>query len=236
MEKNYFDSKASLDNALEDLLKYINNWYDIFIDAAKRYQANTKELDEDKEDDEADDDAAFANFDRRHVSGYYDDSKCFGGHFGAGFEIDEPRLEDYTDKKKFKDDLAAYNRFVEAGEECVRRGLEKPEWVDFGKPTSDDSYYNEDIPYDNMDDEPKDELAELLGISTADLDSILYKHSNDKIKYNNIEKELYEKKNAFLEALKECKPDSKYLQQLRELAKANEKNEKLYRLIKYYTK
>lgn len=234
MEKNYFDSKASLDNALENLLKYINNWYDIFIDSAKRYQANTKELDEDNEDDEADDDAAFANFDRRHVSGYDDDSKCFGGHFGAGFEIDEPRLEDYTDKKKFEDDIAAYNRFVEAGEDCVRRGLEKPEWVDFGKPTSDDSYYNEYIPYDDMDDEPKEELAELLGISTADLDSILYKQSIGNLKHYKLEKDLHEKKNAFLEALKECKPDSKYLQQLRELAKTNEKNEKLYRLIKYY--
>lgn len=63
-----------------------------------------------------------------------------------------------------------------------------------------------------------------------------YDHSNDKIKYNNIEKELYEKKNAFLDALKECKPDSKYLQQLRELAKTNAGNEKLCNLIRYYTK
>lgn len=248
MEKNYFDSKASLDNALEALLKYTNNWYDIFIEAAKKYQANIKDLEEDKEgdfeskkayddeayDDEAYDDAAFANFDKRHVSGYEDEPKCFGGHFGAGFEIDEPRLEDYTDKKKFEDDLAAYNRFVEAGEDCVRRGLEKPEWVDFGKPTSDDSYYNEDIPYDDMDDEPKEELAELLGISTADLDSILYKQSIGNLKYYKLEKELNKKKNAFLDALNQCKPDSKYLQQLRELAKANEKNEKLCRLIKYY--
>ena len=235
MERNYFDSKASLDNALEALLKYTNNWYDIFIEAAKKYQANMKELDEDKEDEEAEDDAVFTNFDRRHVSGYEDEPKCFGGHFGAGFEIDEPRLEDYADRKKFEDDLAAYNRFVEAGEDCVRRGLEKPEWVDFGKSTSDDSYYNEDIPYDDMDDEPKEELAELLGISIADVDNILYKQSIDKLKYYKLEKDLHEKKNAFLEALKECKPDSKYLQQLRELAKTNEKNEKLYRLIKYYT-
>ena len=236
MERNYFDSKSSLDNALEALLKYTNNWYDIFIEAAKKYQANMKELDEDKEDEEAEDDAAFTNFDRRHVSGYEDEPKCFGGHFGAGFEIDEPRLEDYADRKKFEDDLAAYNRFVEAGEDCVRRGLEKPEWVDFGESTSDDSYYNEDIPYDDMDDEPKEELAELLGISIADVDNILYKQSIDKLKYYKLEKDLHEKKNAFLEALKECKPDSKYLQQLRELAKTNEKNEKLYRLIKYYTK
>ena len=236
MEKNYFDSKASLDNALENLLKYINNWYDIFIDATKRYQANTKELDEDKEDEEAKDDDAFVNFDRRHVSGYEDEPKCFGGHFGAGFEIDEPRLEDYTDKKKFEDDLAAYNRFVEAGEDCVRRGLEKPEWVDFGESTSVDSYDNEDIPYDDMDDEPKEELAELLGISATELDNILYDRSISNLKYYKLEKELNKKKNEFLDALNQCKPDSKYIQQLREMAKTNEKNEKLCRLIKYYIK
>lgn len=236
MERNYFDSKASLDNALEALLKYTNNWYDIFIEAAKKYQANMKELDEDKEDEEAEDDAAFANFDRKHVSGYEDEPKCFGGHFGAGFEIDEPRLEDYADRKKFEDDLAAYNRFVEAGEDCVRRGLEKPEWVDFGESTSVDSYDNEDIPYDDMDDEPKEELAELLGVSATDLDNILYNQSIRNLKCYKLEKELNKKKNAFLDALKECKQDSKYLQQLRELAKSNEKNEKLCRLIKYYIK
>lgn len=236
MERNYFDSKASLDNALEALLKYTNNWYDIFIEAAKKYQANMKELDEDKEDEEAEDDAAFTNFDRKHVSGYEDEPKCFGGHFGAGFEIDEPRLEDYADRKKFEDDLAAYNRFVEAGEDCVRRGLEKPEWVDFGESTSDDSYYNEDIPYDDMDDEPKEELAELLGISATELDNILYDRSISNLKYYKLEKELNKKKNEFLEALNQCKPDSKYIQELKELAKSNEKNEKLYRLIKYYTK
>lgn len=245
MERNYFDSKASLDNALEALLKYTNNWYDIFIEAAKKYQANMKDLEEDKEgdfegkkayDEEAEDDAAFANFDRRHVSGYEDEPKCFGGHFGAGFEIDEPRLEDYTDRKKFEDDLAAYNRFVEAGEDCVRRGLEKPEWVDFGESTSVDSYDNEDIPYDDMDDEPKEELAELLGISATELDNILYDRSISNLKYYKLEKELNKKKNEFLDALNQCKPDSKYLQQLRELAKSNEKNEKLCRLIKYYIK
>ena len=155
MKRNYFDSKASFDNAREDLLKYTNNWYDILLEDAKRYAANMKGLDEDKEDvlegekayddEEADDDAAFADFDRRHVSRYDDEPKFFGGHFGAGFEIDEPRTQDYTDKKKYEDDLAAYERFVEAGEDCVRRGLEKPEWVDFGEPASDD-------PYDDMDD------------------------------------------------------------------------------------
>lgn len=234
MERNYFDSKASLDKSLEDLLKYTNNWYDIFIEAAKKYQANMKELDEDKEDEESKDDASFVNFDRRHVSGYEDEPKCFGGHFGAGFEIDEPRLEDYTDRKKFEDDLAAYNRFVEAGEDCVRRGLEKPEWVDFGESTSVGSYDNEDIPYDDMDDEPKEELAELLGISATELDNILYDRSISNLKYYKLEKELNKKKNEFLDVLNQCKPDSKYIQELKELAKTNEKNEKLYRLIKYY--
>ena len=199
MERNYFNSKASLDESLEQVMKYINdiydrknfdasklydddetgdglydaggednekakndtNWYDILLEAAKEYAAHMKALDEDKEDNLEDDyyddeeemdDAAFADFDRRYVSGYDDfqsdydyyrndskmsnpydedeESKYFGEHFGAGFEIDEPRPEDYTDKKKFEDDLAAYDRFVEAGEECVRRGLEKPEWAD----------------------------------------------------------------------------------------------------------
>lgn len=45
--------------------------------------------------------------------------------FGAGFEIDEPRSQDYEHKWKFLDDHAAYDRFVDAGEECVERGLEK---------------------------------------------------------------------------------------------------------------
>lgn len=160
MKRNYFESKTS-SNGGNDV-----NWYDILLEAAKRYAAHIDDFDEDNEDDlegekayddeETKDDAAFADFDRRHVSGYDDDSKCFGGHFGAGFEIDEPRPQDYTDKKKFEDDLAAYDRFVEAGEDCVRRGLEKPEWVDLGKPTSDDPYYNDDIPYDDedIDDDP----------------------------------------------------------------------------------
>lgn len=81
----------------------------------------------------------------------------------------------------------------------------------------------------------KKELADLLGISVIATENFLYDYANDKIKYNNIEKELYEKKNAFLDALKESKPDSKYLKQLRELAKTNADNEKLCELIKYYT-
>lgn len=45
--------------------------------------------------------------------------------FGAGFEIDEPRSSDYDHHWQFEDDHAAFDRFVDAGTECVERGLEK---------------------------------------------------------------------------------------------------------------
>lgn len=45
--------------------------------------------------------------------------------FGAAFEIDEPRCEDYNKRWQFESDHAAFDRFVEAGEDCVARGLEK---------------------------------------------------------------------------------------------------------------
>ena len=45
--------------------------------------------------------------------------------FGAAFEIDEPRSSDYESRLKFEDDHSAFDRFVTAGEDCVRRGLEK---------------------------------------------------------------------------------------------------------------
>lgn len=224
MKRNYFDSKATVDESLEKVRKYINdfydrkdfdasklydddetgdglydaggednekvknnaNWYDNLLEAAKECVAHMKALDEDKEDDiegekayddeEARDDAAFADFDRKHVSGYDDfqsdydyyrngpkmfnpydededdeddDSKYLGEHFGAGFEIDEPRPEDYMDNKTFEDDLAAYKRFVAAGKDCVRRGLEKPEWANSVK--IDD--VSDDVD-DDYDDEP----------------------------------------------------------------------------------
>lgn len=63
-----------------------------------------------------------------------------------------------------------------------------------------------------------------------------YDHSSGKSNYDKIKKKLQEKKNEFLDALNQCKPDSKYLQELRELAKTNANNEKLYELISYYTK
>lgn len=45
--------------------------------------------------------------------------------FGAGFEIDEPRRQDYESRWEFEDDHRAFDRFVDAGEDCVARGLEK---------------------------------------------------------------------------------------------------------------
>ena len=100
------------------------------------------------------------------------------------------------------------------------------------------------VSYDNIEKDlnvqfnqklSKEELADLLGISVVDVEKFLYDHSDDKSKYDKVEKKLNEKTNEFLNALKECKPDSTYLQQLRELAKTNAGNEKLCNLIKYYT-
>lgn len=45
--------------------------------------------------------------------------------FGAGFEIDEPRAEDYDERWMFESDHAAFDRFVDAGEDCVARGMAK---------------------------------------------------------------------------------------------------------------
>ena len=49
--------------------------------------------------------------------------------FGYGLEVDEPRCEDYDCRWEFEDDHAAFDRFVEAGEDCVARGLARPEGV-----------------------------------------------------------------------------------------------------------
>ena len=49
--------------------------------------------------------------------------------FGAEFAIDEPRCEDYDCRWEFEDDHNAFDRFVEAGEDCVERGLARPEGV-----------------------------------------------------------------------------------------------------------
>ena len=49
--------------------------------------------------------------------------------FGAEFAIDEPRCEDYDCRWEFEDDHKAFDKFVEAGEDCVERGLARPEGV-----------------------------------------------------------------------------------------------------------
>lgn len=49
--------------------------------------------------------------------------------FGAAFAIDEPRCQEYDSRWEFEDDHEAFDRFVEAGEDCVARGLARPEGV-----------------------------------------------------------------------------------------------------------
>ncbi len=49
--------------------------------------------------------------------------------FGAEFAVDEPRCQDYDDREEFEDDHAAFDRFVDAGEDCVERGLARKEGV-----------------------------------------------------------------------------------------------------------
>lgn len=49
--------------------------------------------------------------------------------FGAEFAIDEPRRSNYTDFSTFKDDHNAFDKFVTAGEDCVNRGLARPNGV-----------------------------------------------------------------------------------------------------------
>lgn len=184
--KKYLDTMKDLDEGKEDdpdneEVKNDSNWYNICLEAAKRYQANMKDLDENKEDnleddyyddEEARDDAAFADFDRKHVSGYDDfqrlydyynnssntvedcEDKCHKDcckhcckHFGVHFDINKPRLEDYKDRKKFEDDKEAFDRFVKAGKDCVKRGLEKPKLAESVKindvidDIDDDSYF-----------------------------------------------------------------------------------------------
>lgn len=42
-----------------------------------------------------------------------------------GPAIDEPRRSDYDNRWEFEDDHAAYDRYVDAAEDCIERGLEK---------------------------------------------------------------------------------------------------------------
>lgn len=43
--------------------------------------------------------------------------------------IDEPRCQDYDCRWEFEDDHEAYDRLVDAAEDCVARGLARPEGV-----------------------------------------------------------------------------------------------------------
>ena len=49
--------------------------------------------------------------------------------FGAEFAIDEPRRSDYGNREDFEYDHQLYDEFVSAGEDCVERGLARPEGV-----------------------------------------------------------------------------------------------------------
>ena len=49
--------------------------------------------------------------------------------FGAEFAIDEPRRSDYDNRENFEYDHQLYDEFVSAGEDCVERGLARPEGV-----------------------------------------------------------------------------------------------------------
>ena len=50
---------------------------------------------------------------------------CENKRFGYGLEVDEPRCEDYAHRWQFESDHAAFDKFVEAGEDCIARGLAK---------------------------------------------------------------------------------------------------------------
>lgn len=45
--------------------------------------------------------------------------------FGYGLEVDEPRRSDYESRAEFLRDHELFDKFVDAGEACVARGLDK---------------------------------------------------------------------------------------------------------------
>ena len=49
--------------------------------------------------------------------------------FGAEFAVDEPMRSNYDNRWEFEDDHKAFDKFVTAGEDCVARGLARPEGV-----------------------------------------------------------------------------------------------------------
>ena len=53
--------------------------------------------------------------------------------FGADFRIDEPKASNYSKRWQFESDHAAYDRYVDAAEDCVARGLAAPDGVTLHK-------------------------------------------------------------------------------------------------------
>ena len=49
--------------------------------------------------------------------------------FGASFAVDEPRASDYDNREDFEYDHQLFDEFVSAGEDCVERGLARPDGV-----------------------------------------------------------------------------------------------------------
>ena len=49
--------------------------------------------------------------------------------FGAEFAVNEPKARDYRHRWQFESDHAAYDKFVEAGEDCAARGMLRPDGV-----------------------------------------------------------------------------------------------------------
>lgn len=72
--------------------------------------------DEDFEDDDFENEISQETFGTP-----YDPNK----RFGYGLEVDEPRRSDYTSQREFEHDHKLFDNFVDAGEACVERGLDK---------------------------------------------------------------------------------------------------------------
>ena len=49
--------------------------------------------------------------------------------FGAEFAIDEPMAKNYSNRADFEYDHQLFDEFVSAGEDCVNRGLARPDGV-----------------------------------------------------------------------------------------------------------
>lgn len=81
------------------------------------YDLNEYDDDEfDYDDDEFDDEDEIDS-----VGTPFDPNK----RFGYGLEVDEPRRQDYDNQLEFEHDHKLFDNFVDAGEACVERGLDK---------------------------------------------------------------------------------------------------------------